>query len=77
MEGTPYSIRNASSCPESFVSRQAAGLLTHSFCLTAFPKHQVFSGIVASTKSLQQRELSGISTRFPIKPYSTAYRLQI
>ena len=32
-------IRKASSCPESFVSRQAAGLLTHSFYPTAFPKN--------------------------------------
>ena len=67
-EGTPYSIRKASSCPESFFSRQAAGLLTYSFGLAAFPKDQVFSGIVTSVKSLQQRELSGICTRFPIEP---------
>ena len=32
------------------------------------PETFVFSGIVADFKSLQQRELSGISTRFPIKP---------
>jgi hypothetical protein len=56
--------------------RQAAGLLTYSFWLTAFPKDQVFSGIVTSVKSLQQRELLGICTRFPIEPRGTAYRRQ-
>ena len=69
-------IRKASSCPESFVSRQAAGLLTYSLRLAAFPKNQVFSGVMASMKSIQQRELSGICTRFPIKPCGTAYRRQ-
>ena len=32
--------------------------------------------MMASAKSLQQRELSGIHTRFPIEPRGTAYRLQ-
>jgi hypothetical protein len=36
----------------------------------------VFSGMMAEVKSLQQRELSGILTRFPIEPLGTAYRLQ-
>ena len=31
-------IRKASSCPESFVSRRAAGLLTYPLGLAAFPK---------------------------------------
>jgi hypothetical protein len=56
--------------------RQAAGLLTYSFILAAFPKDKVFSDIMASMKSLQQRELSGILTRFPIEPCGTAYRRQ-
>ncbi len=33
------------------------------------PETVSFSGILADFKSLQQRELSGISTRFPIKPH--------
>jgi hypothetical protein len=48
--------------------RQAAGLLTYSFSLAVFPKDMVFSDIIASMKSLQQRELSGIFTRFPFDP---------
>lgn len=56
--------------------RQAAGLLTYSFRLSAFPKNEVFSGIVLSVKSLQQRELLGILTRFPVGPRGTAYRRQ-
>ena len=36
----------------------------------------VFSGMMAGTMSLQQRELSGICTRFPIEPCGTAYRRQ-
>lgn len=32
------------------------------------PETPVFSGILADFKSLQQRELSGTYTRFPIKP---------
>ena len=32
------------------------------------PETLVFSGILTDFKSLQQRELSGIFTRFPIKP---------
>jgi hypothetical protein len=56
--------------------RQAAGLLTYSFSLAVFPKDMFFSDIIASVKSLQQRELFGIFTRFPIEPCGTAYRLQ-
>lgn len=48
--------------------RFVAGLLTYSLILVAFPKLLIISGIMASVKSLQQRELSGIFTRFPIKP---------
>ena len=48
--------------------RFVAGLLTRSFILVAFPKSLIISGIVTSYKSLQQRELSRISTGFPIKP---------
>ena len=62
--------------PKASFQRQAAGLLTYSFRLAAFPKDLVFSGVVTNTKSLQQRELSGISTRFPIEPRGTAYRRQ-
>jgi len=51
-----------------------AGLLTRSFCLAAFPKVLISSGIMASIKSSQQRELSGISTRFPIEPFGTINR---
>ena len=68
MEGTPYSLRKASSCPESFVS--ATGGRSSDSLLEAgrLPERMAFSGIMASAKSSQQRELSGICTRFPIKP---------
>ena len=62
--------------PKASFQRQAAGLLAYSLGLAAFPKDMVFSGIVTSAKSLQQRELLGICTRFPIEPRGTAYRLQ-
>ena len=48
--------------------RFVAGLLTYSFILAAFPKPLIISGIMTSIKSLQQRELSGTLTRFPIEP---------
>ena len=77
MVGAPYINKGKPALvPKASFQRQAAGLLTYSLRLTAFPKYDVFSGIVASAKSLQQRELSGIHTRFPIEPLGTAYRRQ-
>jgi hypothetical protein len=40
------------------------------------PETVSFSGILADFKSLQQRELSGISTRFPIKPHRRQISVQ-
>ena len=69
-------IRKASSCPESFVSLTNGRSSDLPLFSGRLPENRVFSGIVASMKSLQQRELSGIYTRFPIEPCGTAYRRQ-
>ena len=76
-EGTPYSIRKASSCPESFVSATNGRSSDLLLWAGRLPENGwFFSDIIASVKSLQQRELSGIFTRFPIEPFGTAYRRQ-
>ena len=62
-EGTPYSIRKASSYPESFVSRQAAGLLTYSFLSGRLPERLCFQW-----HSDQREELTAAGTARDLHP---------
>lgn len=72
----PFKKRRSQLLSRKLCLRYLAGLLTYSLILAAFPKLLIISGIVASVKSLQQRELSGTSTRFPIEPRRHQISLQ-
>ena len=72
----PFIKRESQLLSRKLCLRHLAGLLTYSLILAAFPKLLIISGVVASIKSLQQRELSGTSTRFPIEPHRHQISLQ-